>query len=165
MNKIQMNEKYCIDIGLKVSGNEKGTKRITMEKVFKSLDLPRAWKKVKKGDAVIIRTGMNGKDVDVAKIEYFNPNAVQIIAHGGSTNLVDLKNVGLMVPKIANEGYRSYKDSVDVVNDSTYGQLDQALFEIKRIISKIGNTGNKKIDALVDKIDLAVINCSRAISK
>lgn len=60
---------------------------------------------------------------------------------------------------------KEFKDSVDVVNDSAYGQLDKALFEIKRIISKIGNTGNKKIDALVDKIDLAVINCSRAISK
>lgn len=118
MNKIQLNERYCIDIGVKVSGNEKGTKRLTMEKVFKSLDLPRAWKKVKKGDTVIIRTGMNGKDVDVAKIEYFNPNVVQIIARGGSANLVDLKNVGLMVPKIANEGYRSYKDSVDVEDKS-----------------------------------------------
>lgn len=65
------------------------------------------------------------------------------------------------------EGLKKYGvfDSVDVVNDSAYGQLDKALFEIKRVLSKIGNTGNKKIDALVDKIDLAVINCSRAISK
>lgn len=157
MNKIQLNERYCIDIGVKVSGNEKGAKRLTMEKVFKSLNLPRAWKKVKKGDAVIIRTGMNGKDVDVAKIEYFNPNVVQIIARGGSTNLVDLENVGLMVPKIANEGYRSYKDSVDVMdNYSKYvevqSKIDNVSFKFKPLVNELISIGMKKSAAALKGI-------------
>lgn len=157
MNVQEIKTKYCIDIGVKVSGNEKGTKRLTMEKVFKSLDLPRAWKKVKKGDAVIIRTGMNGKDVDVAKIEYFNPNVVQIIARGGSTNLVDLKNVGLMVTKIANEGYRSYKDSVDVMdNYSKYvevqSKIDNVSFKFKPLVNELISIGMKKSAAALKGI-------------
>lgn len=110
-------EKYANDaaFGIKVKGNEKGSERLTMEKVFKELSPAPAWKKVKKGNTIVIRTNINGKDQDVVTIKYFNPNIVAMTPKGGAANMVALKDVTVMCGKLGVEGRRSYNDSADGV--------------------------------------------------
>lgn len=111
-------EKYANDaaFGIKVKGNEKGSERLTMEKVFKELNPAPAWKKVKKGNTIVIRTNINGKDQDVVTIKYFNPNIVAMTPKGGAANMVALKDVTVMCSKLGVEGRRSYMDSSDSVD-------------------------------------------------
>lgn len=99
--------------GIKIPDNEKGTERATMDKVFKELYLANAWKKVKKGNTIVIRTNINGKDQDVAIIQYFNPNTVSITPRKGAPSMVSLKNASVMAAKMGVEGRRSYNDSAD----------------------------------------------------
>lgn len=110
-------QKYAKDaaFGIKVKGNEKGSERLTMEKVFKELNPAPAWKKVKKGNTIVIRTNINGKDQDVVTIKYFNPNIVAMTPRGGAANMVALKDVSVMCSKLGVEGRRSYNDSADGV--------------------------------------------------
>lgn len=110
-------QKYAKDaaFGIKVKGNEKGSERLTMEKVFKELNPAPAWKKVKKGNTIVIRTNINGKDQDVVTIKYFNPNIVAMTPRGGAANMVALKDVSVMCGKLGVEGRRSYNDSADGV--------------------------------------------------
>lgn len=110
-------QKYAKDaaFGVKVKGNEKGSERLTMEKVFKELNPAPAWKKVKKGNTIVIRTNINGKDQDVVTIKYFNPNVVAMTPKGGAANMVALKDVTVMCSKLGVEGRRSYNDSADCV--------------------------------------------------
>lgn len=110
-------QKYAKDaaFGVKVKGNEKGSERLTMEKVFKELSPAPAWKKVKKGNTIVIRTNINGKDQDVVTIKYFNPNVVAMTPKGGAANMVALKDVTVMCSKLGVEGRRSYNDSADGV--------------------------------------------------
>ena len=114
-------EKYSMDaaLGVKIKGNEKGTERLTMEKVFKDLRLAPAWKKVKKGNTIVIRTDVNGKEQDVAVIQYFNPNTVAITPRKGPANMVSLNNVSVMGNKMANVGRSSYNDSADELQSDT----------------------------------------------
>ena len=113
----EIREKYAKDaaFGVKVKGNEKGSERLTMEKVFKELSPAPAWKKVKKGNTIVIRTNINGKDQDVVTIKYFNPNIVAMTPKGGASNMVALKDVTVMCSKLGVEGRRSYNDSADGV--------------------------------------------------
>lgn len=110
-------QKYAKDaaFGIKVKGNEKGSERLTMEKVFKELNPAPAWKKVKKGNTIVIRTNINGKDQDVVTIKYFNPNIVAMTPRGGAANMVALKDVSVMCGKLGVEGRRSYNDSADSI--------------------------------------------------
>lgn len=110
-------QKYAKDaaFGVKVKGNEKGSERLTMEKVFKELSPAPAWKKVKKGNTIVIRTNINGKDQDVVTIKYFNPNVVAMTPKGGAANMVALKDVTVMCSKLGVEGRRSYNDSADSI--------------------------------------------------
>ena len=111
-------EKYAMDaaMGIKISGNEKGTERLTMEKVFKEwLSPAAAWQKVKKGNTIMIRFNGNGpnkklKGKDVLKIEYFNPNVVAMTPRFGGTQLVGFPRINVMVGKLASEGLRSYPE-------------------------------------------------------
>lgn len=113
----EIRQKYAKDaaFGVKVKGNEKGSERLTMEKVFKELNPAPAWKKVKKGNTIVIRTNINGKDQDVVTIKYFNPNVVAMTPKGGAANMVALKDVTVMCSKLGVEGRRSYNDSADGV--------------------------------------------------
>ena len=114
----EVRNKYQKDaaFGVKIQGNEKGSERLTMEKVFKELSPAPAWKKVKKGNTIVIRTNINGKDQDVVTIKYFNPNIVAMTPKGGYANMVALKDVSVMCNKLGVEGRRSYNDSVDAVD-------------------------------------------------
>ena len=111
-------EKYAMDaaMGIKISGNEKGTERLTMEKVFKEWISPAAaWQKVKKGNTIMIRFNGSGpnkklKGKDVLKIEYFNPNVVAMTPRFGGTQLVGFPRINVMVGKLASEGLRSYPE-------------------------------------------------------
>ena len=111
-------QKYAMDaaMGIKISGNEKGTERLTMEKVFKEwLSPAAAWQKVKKGNTIMIRFNGNGpnkklKGKDVLKIEYFNPNVVAMTPRSGGTQLVGLQRINVMAGKLASEGLRSYPE-------------------------------------------------------
>lgn len=135
----EIREKYSMDaaMGIKISGNEKGTERLTMEKVFKEwLSPAAAWQKVKKGNTIMIRFNGNGpnkklKGKDVLKIEYFNPNVVAMTPRYGGTQLVGLQRINVMAGKLASEGLRSYpefenmllkKDSAD---ESSNDKLDR----------------------------------------
>lgn len=113
----EIRNKYAKDaaFGVKVKGNEKGSERLTMEKVFKDLSPAPAWKKVKKGNTIVIRTNINGKDQDVVTIKYFNPNIVAMTPRGGAANMVALKDVSVMCSKLGVEGRRSYNDSADSI--------------------------------------------------
>ena len=114
----EIREKYAMDaaMGIKISGNEKGTERLTMEKVFKEwLSPAAAWQKVKKGNTIMIRFNGNGpnkklKGKDVLKIEYFNPNVVAMTPRSGGTQLVGLQRINVMAGKLASEGLRSYPE-------------------------------------------------------
>ena len=114
----EIRQKYANDaaFGVKIQGNEKGSERLTMEKVFKELSPAPAWKKVKKGNTIVIRTNINGKDQDVVTIKYFNPNIVAMTPKGGAANMVALKDVTVMCSKLGVEGRRSYMDSSDSVD-------------------------------------------------
>ena len=116
----EIRQKYANDaaFGVKIQGNEKGSERLTMEKVFKELSPAPAWKKVKKGNTIVIRTNINGKDQDVVTIKYFNPNIVAMTPRGGAANMVALKDVSVMCSKLGVEGRRSYKDSVEEIGDA-----------------------------------------------
>jgi len=114
----EIRQKYAMDaaMGIKISGNEKGTERLTMEKVFKEwLSPAAAWQKVKKGNTIMIRFNGNGpnkklKGKDVLKIEYFNPNVVAMTPRSGGTQLVGLQRINVMAGKLASEGLRSYPE-------------------------------------------------------
>lgn len=142
-------------MGIKIPDNEKGTERTTMEKVFKELSLANAWKKVKKGNTIVIRTNINGKDQDVAIIQYFNPNTVSITPRKGTPNMVSLKNASVMAAKMGVEGRRSYNDSAD----EFAGDASVATFTVKSnrngskygYIEKICKT-EAEAKALVDKL-------------
>ncbi|MBR6448379.1 MAG: hypothetical protein IKS96_07150 [Fibrobacter sp.] len=144
-------------MGIKIPDNEKGTQRLTMEKVFKNLNPPAAWKKVKKGNAIIIKYVGQGpeKGKDVLRIEYFNPNVVAMTPRHSAVNMVGLNNVGVMVSKLGMEGLRSYNDSADdFENDASV-----ATFPVKSnrngskygYIEKICKT-EAEAKALVDKL-------------
>ena len=129
-------EKYAMDaaMGIKISGNEKGSERLIMEKVFKDwLSPAAAWQKVKKGNTIMIRYNGDGpnkklKGKDVLKIEYFNQHVVAMTPRYGVTQLVGFPRINVMVGKLASEGLRSYpefenqllkKDSADELQNDT----------------------------------------------
>lgn len=156
-----IHEKYAKDaaFGVKVKGNEKGSERLTMEKVFKELSPAPAWKKVKKGNTIVIRTNINGKDQDVVTIKYFNPNIVAMTPKGGAANMVALKDVSVMCSKLGVEGRRSYNDSADDFasdasvatftvksnrNGSKYGYIEKICkteAEAKALVDKLKKDG------------------------
>ena len=148
-------EKYAMDaaMGIKISGNEKGTERLTMEKVFKEwLSPAAAWQKVKKGNTIMIRFNGNGpnkklKGKDVLKIEYFNPNVVAMTPRSGGTQLVGLQRINVMAGKLASEGLRSYpefenmllkKDSADDFASDAVDEIRQKYQEDKLSITSKG---------------------------
>lgn len=155
-------EKYAKDaaFGVKVKGNEKGSERLTMEKVFKELSPAPAWKKVKKGNTIVIRTNINGKDQDVVTIKYFNPNIVAMTPKGGAANMVALKDVTVMCSKLGVEGRRSYNDSADGVeqirakyqSDAYNLGMETKEFDPKAPLKVISVTTKKEPDGISGRV-------------
>lgn len=142
-------------MGIKISGNEKGTERLIMEKVFKDwLSPAAAWQKVKKGNTIMIRFNGNGpnkklKGKDVLKIEYFNQHVVAMTPRSGGTQLVGFPRINVMVGKLASEGLRSYPEFENMLLKKDSAD-DFAIDAMDRISAKY--CMDKRSEILVYKI-------------